>query len=1400
MISYGSDQTFTTTIPTPTVTTTAATAVENNSAYANGSFNPNGFETTVYFQWGTSASYGNTTTPTQAGNGTTTLTWAGYLSGLSANTIYHYRIVAYNAGGTSYGGDTNFTTLGPPPTVTTGVANPVATASATLNGTVNPNGSGVTAYFEWGTSTAYGNFSSTLQESGSSSIPISIPVSGLSPNTTYHFRIDAYVNGHASMISYGADQPFTTTTTPTVSTPLVTPDGGTFSNSVEVSLACPTTGATIYYTTDGTKPTTSSAIYSNPFTLNSSATVEAMATLSGYSNSAVASNTFMFTVATPTIMFTGSQQVSLACATTGATIYYTTNGTTVTTNSTVYRTPFTLNGSGILEAMATHAGYANSQVLTAPFTVTTATVATPTITPNGGTFNNSVQVSLACSTAGATIYYTTNGNPPTTSSTIYNNIPFTLNGSATLEAMAAHAGYSNSVVASASFTINPTQTPSQASGKVFSSSGSTINGASVRIGSAAAFSGGDGSYSITALSASNYAVTVSASGYTTLFTSLTVPVSDQVVQNFTLTPASGTLPTVTSVTTRYSPNGETLYFLDGVIFQVTFTATVNWGTHPAGTVQFITPNDGIYQVNANGGNTASTNIQVGGAFGPGGKLQVQAVSSDGASSMATVANFAVMPNELVPNPEYFSVVDEGYAFYYQYSAAPPFPFLSTDINTSIPDDIPILGGDSGGLQWAPTLNGKVNGNNATFSSSGVGFDASFNLGPVVPAADGLVVSAAVSPQSGLSLFEDYNLSSMQWQLSGGGVTLEGNVGLSYSVPIPLPPAITNLVEVNAEVALEVPFDGTLTITDLNPVALDGTLSITPTVSGSIGADVISEFSVEGSISGAINFNLQYPQQPTLRSYELSLSINASVYALGCDILDYNPAWTWPDPHPGLRHSLTVSGASISTAAHPWSRDYVKQPSYGAFNGEPSTGFARTVHRLGKRSGAKDALVYAFQTDVFPFSEPSISANGTNCYAVWLYDNTNRTAYNRTMLVFSQFNGTNWSTFRPVADDGTADFHPQLRTFADGSAVAAWENERTVLPINSDFTAMTTNLEIATAFYNPVAETWQTQQQLTTNGYLDRTPRIAGPSENNLMLVWVANTKNDLEGSAISVNQLWSATWDGSRWSAPQAFADVPYPLLKYDMAYDGTNAYVVMSVDADNTLTNVNSHELFEVAYQNGLWGGLRQLTTNQVPDDNPQLAIGPKGHIVLVWLQSNTLSSVVDFNFANQRVAATNQYSSNLADFRLANSSDGRLAIVWAAPSPQYSSDLWGMFYDPNFEVWGSPHQLTADPETEMGTAATFYSTNQLVALYDRLDIAVGDTKQIGSVITNADLYVLQYVLTNDLALGANSLKISPENPAPGNTVTLSVTAENLGDSAVSIHPRSSCLDLWRLRSLRTK
>jgi hypothetical protein len=94
----------------PTATTELATGVTKTEATLNGTVNPNGQETKYYFEYGTSTSYGTKTVEASAGSGTGNIKESQAVTGLSPGTEYHFRIVATNAGGTTYGADKTFTT------------------------------------------------------------------------------------------------------------------------------------------------------------------------------------------------------------------------------------------------------------------------------------------------------------------------------------------------------------------------------------------------------------------------------------------------------------------------------------------------------------------------------------------------------------------------------------------------------------------------------------------------------------------------------------------------------------------------------------------------------------------------------------------------------------------------------------------------------------------------------------------------------------------------------------------------------------------------------------------------------------------------------------------------------------------------------------------------------------------------------------------------------------------------------------------------------------------------------------------------------------------------------------------------------------------------------------------
>lgn len=266
----------------------------------------------------------------------------------------------------------------------------------------------------------------------------------------------------------------------TVATPTFSPAAGTYTSIQTVTISDSTSGATIYYTTNGSTPTTSSTHYTSPITVSSSETVKAIGTKSGYTQSAVgsAAYTINLTVATPTFSptagtYTTVQTVTISDTTSGSTLYYTTNGSTPTPSSTQYTSPITVSSSETVKAIGTESGYTESAVGSAAYTIN-LTVATPTFSPVAGTYTTAQTVTISDTTSGSAIYYTTNGSTPTTSSTPYTS-PITVSSTETVKAIATASGYAESAVGSAAYTINlTTATPGFSPGAGSYSSPQTV--------------------------------------------------------------------------------------------------------------------------------------------------------------------------------------------------------------------------------------------------------------------------------------------------------------------------------------------------------------------------------------------------------------------------------------------------------------------------------------------------------------------------------------------------------------------------------------------------------------------------------------------------------------------------------------------------------------------------------------------------------------------------------------------------------------------------------------------------------------------------------------------------------------------------------------------------------------
>ena len=243
-----------------------------------------------------------------------------------------------------------------------------------------------------------------------------------------------------------------------VATPTFSPVAGTYNNNQSVTISCATASSNIYYTTNGTTPTSSSTAYTGAITVSTDNTTIKAIAIKGGDKSSVASATYRLTCATPTFSvaegtYNNDQSVTLSCETEGAAIHYTIDGTNPTSSSPTYSSALSISSTQTLKAIAIKSGYTNSSIASATYTMVCVD---PTITLAGGTYYNDQSTTISTTTAGATIRYTLDGTTPTESSAVYSSA-IAITSSKTLKAKVFKSGYTASSMVSAAYTLKCAQ-------------------------------------------------------------------------------------------------------------------------------------------------------------------------------------------------------------------------------------------------------------------------------------------------------------------------------------------------------------------------------------------------------------------------------------------------------------------------------------------------------------------------------------------------------------------------------------------------------------------------------------------------------------------------------------------------------------------------------------------------------------------------------------------------------------------------------------------------------------------------------------------------------------------------------------------------------------------------------
>lgn len=218
--NVGANMTVKTPIAVAGVTTGPASDQTQTSATLNGTFTGDGLNTKYWFEWGPTTSYGTSVSAGPDTSAVGQVTGSADIEGLSvylpSSQPYHYRLVAENSTGKTFGPDEAFFAAPPfAPGISDTTAEEISSTGARLSAQVNPH-EGPTIYrFEYGTDTSYGSATPISQPVGddTSNHLVTEAIAGLTPGTTYHFRAVAVNFGGTT---HGPDQTFSTPDAPDI--------------------------------------------------------------------------------------------------------------------------------------------------------------------------------------------------------------------------------------------------------------------------------------------------------------------------------------------------------------------------------------------------------------------------------------------------------------------------------------------------------------------------------------------------------------------------------------------------------------------------------------------------------------------------------------------------------------------------------------------------------------------------------------------------------------------------------------------------------------------------------------------------------------------------------------------------------------------------------------------------------------------------------------------------------------------------------------------------------------------------------------------------------------------------------------------------------------------------------
>jgi hypothetical protein len=426
-------------------------------------------------------------------------------------------------------------------------------------------------------------------------------------------------------------------------------------------------------------------------------------------------------------------------------------------------------------------------------------------------------------------------------------------------------------------------------------------------------------------------------------------------------------------------------------------------------------------------------------------------------------------------------------------------------------------------------------------------------------------------------------------------------------------------------------------------------------------------------------------------------------------------------------------------------------------------------------------VEEIRKNVTRLTNPSVLLDAPTTRVLFSQCDPNRPWYSATDIVCAQSEASGYWPAHHVTDDSIADFSPKGLKVDSNRTLAVWERITGDVSDATDPGQVAPHLDIATSWLDQSSQVWSTPVQLTNNNKVDRNP-VPVMFGTTISILWIENEADSSIGNSLHGDRLMFEKWSGTDWLAPQILWSAPKGILGVSFIEDSSGeGHVVFTVDEDGDPNTRADRELYEVSTIGGLWQTAIRLTNNAVEDSLPVL-VKPNGSPVLVWDSNDVLYYTPLDNWVPKVVYSEYTLANQAATLDGATMPGGAV-IAYTVQGPS-GVDIMASFYDASLDRWSLPRQMTSDEDVESALSLASDGTTLVMAYQKTQTERNAIDVNINGVIhhlknipqpARTDLYILRYTMGSDLAV--DSVKVTPSNPVPGSTATITATIDNRSD-----------------------